>query len=117
MMTVSALGRCGTGAINACLAAGVPDSHIMRWDMAETKNGGPFDEILAADIFVNCIYLPGKIPPFITFESLAKPGRNLRVICDVSCDPNQPKQPCTGLCRMQHIHPPSPTGGDGPPLT
>jgi saccharopine dehydrogenase (NAD+, L-lysine-forming) len=120
VLIIGALGRCGTGAINACLAAGIPDSHIMKWDMAETKNGGPFDEILASDIFVNCIYLSGKIPPFITFESLAKPGRNLRVICDVSCDPNNPNNPVPVYTECStFIHPalPVPVDGDGPPLT
>ena len=86
ILIIGALGRCGKGAINACLASGIPESNISEWDMAETDAGGPFDEILEADIFVNCIYLSAKIPPFVTLESLSKPGRKLRVICDVSCD-------------------------------
>lgn len=120
VLVIGALGRCGTGAIDACLAAGVPDSHIIKWDMEETKKGGPFDEILAADIFVNCIYLSTPIPPFVTFETLAKPGRNLRVICDVSCDPNNPNNPVPVYTECStFIHPALPiaVSGDGPPLT
>ena len=51
-----------------CLAP--PRDHIIRWDMAETKAGGPFPEILKHDVFVNCIYLMQKIPPFLTKEML-----------------------------------------------
>lgn len=120
VLVIGALGRCGTGAVNACRAAGVPESNIIRWDMAETAKGGPFPEILAADIFVNCIYLTQKIPPFVTFESLAKPGRNLRVISDVSCDPNNPNNPVPVYTECStFINPALPVtvSGDGPPLT
>jgi saccharopine dehydrogenase (NAD+, L-lysine forming) len=120
VLVIGALGRCGTGAIDACLAAGVPNSHIIRWDMGETQNGGPFDAILKADIFVNCIYLTTKIPPFVTFESLAKPGRNLRVICDVSCDPTNPNNPVPVYTECStFLRPALPIAveGDGPPLT
>lgn len=80
-------GRSGTGAVDTCLAAGVNDADILKWDMAKTADGEPFDEILRADIFANYIYLSSKIPPFATMESLPKPGRRLRTICHVSCDP------------------------------
>lgn len=47
------------------------------------------------DIFVNCIYLSSKIPPFVTYEEInaAGPGRRLRVIVDVSCDTTNPFNP------------------------
>lgn len=93
VLVMGALGRCGTGAVDCCLAAGIPTSHILRWDMAETARGGPFSEIPAADIFINCIYLSKPIPPFVTRESLSEPGRKLRVVCDVSCDPGDPNNP------------------------
>ena len=47
-----------------------------------------------ADIFINCIYLMGKIPPFVTKEAInADENRRLRLICDVACDPNSPFNP------------------------
>jgi len=41
---------------------------ILKWDMEETAKGGPFREILDVDIFVNCIYLSSRIPPFLTLQ-------------------------------------------------
>lgn len=96
VIIIGARGRCGTGAVNFCQHAGIPDSHIIQWDIAETASGGPFPEINASDIFINCIYLGANqtIPPFVTHESLATPAdRRLRVICDVSCDPNSGNNP------------------------
>jgi len=63
--------------------------------MDETAKGGPFQEILDVDIFVNCIYLSSKIPPFVTYEQInaAGSGRRLRVIVDVSCDTTNPFNP------------------------
>ena len=63
--------------------------------MDETAKGGPFQEILDVDVFVNCIYLSSKIPPFVTYEQInaAGPGRRLRVIVDVSCDTTNPFNP------------------------
>nr|KAJ3420157.1 Saccharopine dehydrogenase [Polyrhizophydium stewartii] len=61
--------------------------------MAETARGGPFNEILDHDIFVNCIYLSSPIPPFITKDMLASPGRRLTVLSDVSCDATNPNNP------------------------
>ncbi|CAK7270692.1 Saccharopine dehydrogenase [Sporothrix epigloea] len=95
-IVIGALGRCGNGARDLCQAIGLPKDHILAWDLAETKKGGPFKEIATSDIFVNCVYLGAlRIPPFVTFESLAEAGdeRRLRVICDVSCDPNSENNP------------------------
>ena len=63
--------------------------------MDETAKGGPFQEILDVDIFVNCIYLSSKIPSFVTHEQInaAGSGRRLRVIVDVSCDTTNPFNP------------------------
>ena len=44
-------------------------------------------------MFVNCIYLSAKIPPFIDPESLASSTRKLSVVCDVSCDTTNPHNP------------------------
>jgi saccharopine dehydrogenase (NAD+, L-lysine-forming) len=62
--------------------------NIVKWDMAETKKGGPFQEIIDVDIFVNCIYLSQPIPKFITSEFMAQSGdsRRLAVVVDVSCE-------------------------------
>ena len=94
VIVIGALGRCGKGAVDFCLEAGIPEKAILKWDMAETSRGGPFPEITESDIFINCVYLgPNKTPPFCTLESLSTPERRLRVICDVSCDPNSENNP------------------------
>jgi saccharopine dehydrogenase (NAD+, L-lysine forming) len=63
--------------------------------MAETAKGGPFDEIMNVDIFVNCIYLTSQIAHFVTPEQIAEKGasRQLKVIVDVSCDTTNPYNP------------------------
>jgi saccharopine dehydrogenase (NAD+, L-lysine forming) len=63
--------------------------------MDETAKGGPFDEILDVDIFINCIYLSSKIPPFLTASQIQQAGktRPLSVIVDVSCDTTNPYNP------------------------
>lgn len=63
--------------------------------MAETAKGGPFQEILDVDIFVNCIYLSTPVPPFLTFEQIRGAGkdRRLSVAVDVSCDTTNPHNP------------------------
>jgi saccharopine dehydrogenase (NAD+, L-lysine-forming) len=93
VLVIGALGRCGTGAVDLCKRAGVPDENIIKWDMAETAKGGPFKEIIDSDIFVNCIYLTSKIPNFVDYESLDTPDRKLSVICDVSADTTNPNNP------------------------
>ncbi|KAH0525470.1 hypothetical protein TsFJ059_007835 [Trichoderma semiorbis] len=94
IIVIGALGRCGSGAVQFCREIGLDEESIIKWDMAETAKGGPFKEVVESDIFVNCVYLgPNPAPPFVTFDSLATPERRLRVICDVSCDPNSPNNP------------------------
>lgn len=93
VLVIGALGRCGSGAVDLCREAGIPEDSILKWDMAETAKGGPFTEIVESDIFVNCIYLSSPIPSFLNDESLASPNRNLRVVCDVSCDTTNPHNP------------------------
>lgn len=68
---------------------------IFKWDLAETAKGGPFQEILDVDIFVNCIYLASKIPSFVTQEQIIAAGnqRRLSVVVDVSCDTTNPFNP------------------------
>ena len=95
VLVIGALGRCGGGAVDLFVKAGLDESNIQRWDMAETAKGGPFEEILDSDIFVNCIYLSKPIPHFVDRESIEKKGddRRLTVVCDVSCDTTNPHNP------------------------
>ncbi|KAI0757156.1 saccharopine dehydrogenase [Daedaleopsis nitida] len=94
-IVVGALGRCGRGAADLFRKIGLEEDDILKWDMDETAKGGPFQEILDADIFVNCIYLSSPIPPFVTEEQIAAAGkdRRLRVVVDVSCDTTNPHNP------------------------
>jgi len=94
-LVIGALGRCGRGAVDLFQKAGIQDSNIIKWDMAETAKGGPFEELLEVDIFVNCIYLSSKIPSFLTESFIKGAGekRNLGVIVDVSCDTTNPNNP------------------------
>ena len=93
VIVIGALGRCGRGAVDMCLKAGIPTESILKWDLDETKAGGPFQEVAESDIFVNCIYLSTKIPPFVTVETLQSPDRKLSVVCDVSADSTNPLTP------------------------
>lgn len=93
VLVIGALGRCGSGAVDLCLRAGVPEDNVLKWDMAETAKGGPFPEIVESDIFVNCIYLSSKIPNFVDMKSLDVPNRKLSVVCDVSADTTNPNNP------------------------
>jgi saccharopine dehydrogenase (NAD+, L-lysine-forming) len=92
-MVIGALGRCGTGATDFADRVGIPSTHVLKWDMAETARGGPFAEILDVDIFVNCIYLSKPIPPFLTKDMLNTEKRTLSVVVDVSCDTTNPHNP------------------------
>lgn len=65
-----------------------------KWDLPETSaKPGPYTEIIESDVFVNCIYLSAKIPPFIDPKSLSVPNRKLSIVCDVSCDTTNPNNP------------------------
>lgn len=60
---------------------------VMGWDRLDTDRGGPFPEILNYDVFVNCVLSLSKINPFVTKELLQQ-KHQLKVISDVSCDPD-----------------------------
>ena len=45
VLIIGSLGRCGRGAIECCLQAGLSEENILKWDLAETSHGGPFVEI------------------------------------------------------------------------
>lgn len=91
VLVMGALGRSGRGSVTLAEKVGI--KKILKWDMEETKNGGPFEEILDVDIFVNCIYLSKPIPPFITKELVDRTSRKMSVMVDVSCDTSNPNNP------------------------
>jgi saccharopine dehydrogenase (NAD+, L-lysine-forming) len=64
-----------------------------EWGVQETKNGGPFKEIIGYNILVNCVLVRGKISPFLETNTLKLPERRLSVIADVSCNPGNPNNP------------------------
>jgi saccharopine dehydrogenase (NAD+, L-lysine-forming) len=88
-IVIGALGRVGTGAADLCTAMGITPT---RWDMAETAHGGPFPEILAHDIFLNCIFARPGTPVFVPRDALTQ-DRRLTVIGDVACDPDSDYNP------------------------
>ncbi|KAJ3776890.1 saccharopine dehydrogenase [Lentinula raphanica] len=94
-LVIGALGRCGRGAVDLFRKIGLEEDDILKWDMAETAKGGPFEEILDVDIFINCIYLSSQIPSFITRDTISAAGnkRRLSVVVDVSCDTTNPFNP------------------------
>src|SRR5271163_4419609 len=50
--------------------------------------------VVAADIFVNCIYLSQAGPMFLTFKDIQNhPSRQLSVVADVSADTTNPNNP------------------------
>lgn len=53
VLIIGALGRCGRGAVDACLKAGCETEEVLKWDMAETAKGGPFVEIVESDMYVS----------------------------------------------------------------
>lgn len=86
---IGAKGRVGSGATDLLQTLGFQTT---LWDMDETKHGGPFPEILDHALFVNCI-LAGPDVPFFVPKSAVTADRALRVIADVSCDPNSSYNP------------------------
>ncbi|KAJ7628669.1 hypothetical protein FB45DRAFT_991075 [Roridomyces roridus] len=94
-LVIGALGRCGRGAVDLFRKIGLEEDDIVKWDLDETAKGGPFQEILDVDIFVNCIYLSSQIPSFLTRDSINAAGasRRLSVVVDVSCDTTNPFNP------------------------
>ena len=88
-LVIGALGRVGTGAADLCEVMGVP---VTKWDMAETASGGPFPEVLAHDVFFNCILARPGTPVFVP-ASAKTSIRRLSVIGDIACDPDSDFSP------------------------
>lgn len=91
-IVLGAKGRSGSG---ACALLGALGAPITAWDLEETRAGGPFDAILAHELFVNAVLVLGPMKPFVTREQIVDAGlrRRLSVIADVSCDPHSPYNP------------------------
>ncbi|MFQ3252520.1 MAG: saccharopine dehydrogenase (NAD+, L-lysine-forming) [Loktanella salsilacus] len=88
-LIIGALGRVGTGAADLCRDMGVGTT---LWDMAETASGGPFPEILAHELFFNCILARPGTPVFVP-ASAKTAERRLSVIGDIACDPDSDFSP------------------------
>ncbi|MFW2587870.1 saccharopine dehydrogenase [Sagittula sp. SSi028] len=86
---IGALGRVGSGAAALCHEVGIQTT---AWDMAETAHGGPFPEVLAHDLFFNCILATDGVPQFVPPQA-GDMDRQLRVIGDIACDPTSPFNP------------------------
>ena len=90
-MVMGASGRCGTGATDLLNAVGIVNKTL--WDIDEyNQSTKPIMKIIEQDIFINCVYLTQDIPAMID-TSLLKQNNRLRVISDVSCDPNSENNP------------------------
>jgi len=90
---LGALGRSGSAAVNFIRQSQLR-LETLQWDLKETKGGGPFPELLNWDILVNCVFVNQPINPFLTKDLLNQhPERKLTVICDVSCDVGNAKNP------------------------
>ncbi len=111
ILVVGALGRVGTGAIDFCESLGLK---VTKWDIEETKNGEPFPEILEHELFLNCILARPGTPIFVRHKYLNS-IRKLRIIGDISCDPdsnfnpipiyNSPTNWATPVVRVNYPNP------------
>lgn len=111
-IVIGALGRVGTGARDLCKAMGVPTTD---WDMAETAVGGPFPEVLAHDIFLNCILANPGCPVFVPASAKTAP-RQLSVIGDIACDPTSDFSPIKVYDRVTDWDAPALRVHEGPVL-
>lgn len=84
-IVIGSKGRSGTGAMDFLSSI---DWQVTGWDQEETSIGGPFKEILEHDLFVNCVLAMSKMPPFVTKEMIEESNKKLKMISDVSCDPD-----------------------------
>ncbi len=111
-IVIGALGRVGTGAADLCEAMQVATT---KWDMDETAHGGPFPEILAHDLFLNCIFARPGTPVFVPRSALDA-DRRLTVIGDVACDPDSDYNPVPVYAQATTWDAPATRVHDKPPL-
>lgn len=82
-LIIGARGRTGRGATDLLAEMRVP---ALLWDQKETAGGGPFPEVLAHEVFLNCVLAGPGTPVFVPSDAATMP-RRLRVIGDIACDP------------------------------
>lgn len=111
-IVIGALGRVGTGAADLCDAMGIT---VTKWDMAETASGGPFPEILAHDLFFNCILARPGTPVFVP-KSALHADRTLTAIGDIACDPDSDYNPIPVYDRATSWSAPALRVATNPPL-
>jgi saccharopine dehydrogenase (NAD+, L-lysine-forming) len=111
-LVIGALGRVGTGACDLFAALGIP---VTKWDMEETKSGGPFPEIRDHTIFLNCILASPNTPLFFGPDDITK-ARKLRVITDISCDPTSSYNPVPVYDDVTTFEAPAMRVAKAPPL-
>lgn len=111
-LIIGALGRVGTGAGDPMEAVG---STVTRWDMAETAHGGPFPEVLAHQVILNCILARPGCPVFVPADTGQRPCA-LRVIGDIACDPTSDFSPIKVYDRVTDWQAPALRVWDDPPL-
>lgn len=112
VIVIGALGRVGTGAADLCEQVGLA---VTRWDIAETAQGGPFPEVLAHEVFLNCILARPGCPVFVPADAGAM-ARALRVIGDIACDPTSDFSPVKVYDRVTDWAAPALRVHDDPPL-
>lgn len=112
VLIVGAKGRVGGGAAALCSGAGVK---VTPWDIEETQHGGPFPEIAAHDVFLNCILAHPGVPVFVPADMAGLP-RALRVIGDIACDPGSDYTPIRVNNRITDWQVPLRRVHDHPPL-
>lgn len=112
VIVIGALGRVGTGAADMCEQVGL---QVTRWDMAQTAHGGPFPEVLAHEVFLNCILARPGCPVFVPAQA-RQATRALRVIGDIACDPTSDFSPIKVYDRVTDWQVPALRVHDVPPL-
>ncbi|HEX4728853.1 MAG TPA: saccharopine dehydrogenase [Jatrophihabitans sp.] len=85
-LVIGALGRSGRGACDALVVAGV---QVTEWDVEQTRQ---LDRAALLDhhLLINTVLVNSPTPPFVTAADADDPSRELRVICDVTCDVSSP---------------------------
>ena len=112
VIIIGALGRVGTGSSDLCEALNVA---VTKWDISETKSGGPFPEILEHNIFLNCILARAGCSVFVEATAKTAP-RKLTVIGDIACDPTSDFSPIKVYDRVTDWAAPALRVHDTPPL-
>jgi saccharopine dehydrogenase (NAD+, L-lysine forming) len=85
VLIIGALGRVGTGAADLCRAV-ARESRAGTW--RKLRMAGRSQQVLAADVFLNCILATQGCPVFVPQSALTdRQARALRVIGDIACDP------------------------------